>query len=184
MAKDSTATFATDCKANIYFAPTGTALPADTDVAIGAAWLNIGYLLDPPDFSRDVKTNSEKPWNACSPIRELVEEENIEVTMKFEQISKLTDELYWGGGTWTNPTATSTVFVPAGGVAERGMIIQVFDGTNELRFCFEKVGVTKVGKLGLVKAKLSYREITLKRLVGPSSPNDFKIEYNWAVPTA
>lgn len=184
MAKDASATFATDCKANIYFAPANTTLPADTGVAIGAAWLNIGYLLDPPDFSRDVKSNEERPWNACSPVRTLVEEENIEVTFKFQQVSKLSEELYWGGGTWANPTATSTVFTPAGGVAERALIIQVFDGTNELRYCFEKVGVTKIGKLGLDKAKLSYREITVKRLVGASSPNDFLVEYNWAVPAA
>lgn len=183
MGKSTPDTFAPDCKANIYFAPSNTPFPASTAVALPAAWLNVGFLEDAPDFSRDVKVNEEQPWNSCSPVRTLMDEENIEVSLKFQQISTIVEELYWGPGTWTNPTAATTVFTPAGGLAERALAIELTDGTKVVRWLFAKVGVSKIGKLKSDKAKLASREVTLKRLAGATQP-DFQIQYSWAVPVA
>ena len=163
MPKDATQVRSADCNAKLLLAPVGTARPVGPTTAFSAAWIDMGYLIDPPDYKRELKTNDIEAWNACDPLRSLVESDVASLSLVLAQTNQANWEAYFGLGAWAAVTG-GREFTPTTGAVEKAMALEITDATNVLRIGWFRATVSDIGKLSMDKAKeLSY-ELTLKRL--------------------
>lgn len=185
MAKDANSVVIPDALSNLYLAPVGTAFPADASTAPAVAWVNAGYLKDPPDQSRDITTNDVTMWNSDDPIATRVTEDVTELTIVFGQTTELTVPMYLGDGTWSVPSGVNARFIPAAGSTfpEKAVMVEITDGVKVVRFQWARMGVTKVDKLTMDKADAMTYAVTLKKLK-PASGNSFVFDANYDVATA
>lgn len=164
MSKDATAVRSPDAECEAYFADTGTTLPTSYDDTLDAAFESAGYLEDPPDFAPERPTIDITAWNSDEPLRTLLEQENVEVTLKLQQTSQLAIELYWGLGTWESDGGDGAKWTPSTGTVEKAFVLHLTDGDEVLRYVFERVGVSSIGAMSLARGSAISYEVTLKKL--------------------
>lgn len=170
MPKDATQVRTADCQSKFWVGPVGTVRPVGPTTAFGAGWVDMGYLTDAPDLKRDLSANDIEGWNACDPLRTIIEKNDAELTVVLAQTNSANWELYFGLGTWAAVTG-GREFTPTAGVVEKALAIEVNDGTNVLRLGWHRAGVSDIGKLNLDKADAITYEVTFKRLAPATGPS-------------
>lgn len=177
MSKDATQVLSVDAECEFFFAPEGTTVPTTAEGALDAAFESIGYLEDPPDFSLEKPTSDITAWNADDPIRTLIENENLEVTIKAQQTNELAHELYWGKGTWASDGGDGMTWTPQSGAVVKAGVLHLTDGDYVFRHVFKRLSVSSVGVQNLARAQAVSYEVTLKRLA-VDTPYPTQL-YNW-----
>lgn len=89
---------------HVFVAPLGTAAPADTTTAWGAAWHDLGYTDNTGvKFSKKDKLDKIDSWQTASAVRHVFSAR--ELTLKFSMIQINTDTLpfFFGGNPTANP---------------------------------------------------------------------------------
>lgn len=151
----------------LYLAPVGSTAPTNHSSAPDAAFIDIGYVKDPPKIRRDRTTVDIEAWNEDDPIRTVLDKEKNDFTVKLMQVTNEALKLYYRGGT-TATAGTGKKFTPAGTDQERAMVLDVIDGSNVFRLYVARLQVVSVGELSFPKANTADMEITFRRLA-PSS---------------
>ena len=132
-------------RVNVYLAPTGTAAPADAEVAMPAAWKHVGHsvpdslsLAAEPEFG---EVNSHQSDYA---IRRFKTSDSASLSVDLLQWSAENFRTVYGGGTIT-PISGSTgqfKFVPpklSDAALEQSCIVEIIDGEKVYRFVYVNV---------------------------------------------
>ena len=132
--------------AAVHVAPVGTTLPTDSDSALNAAFLELGYTTDDGIQFSDTKTVEDiKAHQSFYPVRRIVTERGSSVSFELEQWNGDTVRLAFGGGTVTEPTSGEYKYVPPDpeDIDERAMVIEWQDGTREYRLVIPRGNVSE-----------------------------------------
>lgn len=131
---------------HVYIAPVGTALPANINATLNAAWLDLGYLNEDgiqPKFG--LTTTDIRSWQADTPIRRIIDARTGEVAISLMQWDHNTVPLAYGGGTWVDDGAGLfhyTFPTPTDVIAEKALLFDVTDGPIHLMFCFYRATIS------------------------------------------
>jgi hypothetical protein len=146
---------------NLYKAPVGTAMPTDVTAALAVAWKELGYTETGPSMSVDASKEQFTPWQAVSPVREVVTSQMVTATFTLWQRNAETLKLAWGGGTVTG--TTTKIFTPpaVATVSEGAFVFEIVDGTVKDRYLIPRASISLAGEVSFAKDAVTGYEIEL-----------------------
>lgn len=153
----------------VAIAPVGTTLPTDAVAALDPAFTELGYLTeDGVSFAPSLTVEEIGAWQSLAPVRTLLTEYGIEISMTLMEWTEQNLVLAFGGGQFTdNGDGTWDFLLPLPG--ERvpwSVIIEGQDGDNRYRIVLERVELTDAGETTFQKGDASGFPITMKALAG------------------
>jgi hypothetical protein len=154
----------------VYVADIGTSLPAvnsDPTAALSASWVGLGYTTeDGVAFSVTPDVTDFKAWQSRLAVRREFNAQELQVTCSLEQWNEETVVLAFGGGAITNAGGFYTYTFPAAGDAldERSMVVDVQDGTRNMRIVIPRGNVTDAVEAKFQRTELAVLPITFKSL--------------------
>lgn len=141
----------------VSIAPYGTALPDGSTAvreSLDAAFVDLGFTTeDGVELTDGVSVNEVMAWQSSYPVRRLVSEYTGAVGFSLLQWSKDIFEQVLSGVVTEEVADTVHKFTPtrAGVVAEKSMVVDFDDGTEEYRWVFPKVGLASDIVIPLVR---------------------------------
>jgi hypothetical protein len=146
---------------NLYKAPIGTAMPSDTTTALAVAWKELGYTETGPSMSVDASKEQFTPWQAVSPVREVITSQMVTATFTLWQRNAETLKLAWGGGTVTG--TTTRVYTPpaVATVNEGAFVFEIVDGAIKDRYLIPRASISLAGDVSFAKDAVTGFEIEL-----------------------
>ncbi|CAL9530496.1 phage tail protein [Streptomyces sp. enrichment culture] len=161
----------------ILVAPAETAGPADTTVAWGAAWKDLGYTsTDGIKLSKKDKLDPIDTWQSLSPARFVLSDRDLTVKFQMMQMNEDTLPFFMGGGSITETAASSGVYkyevATNPEVNERALGIEFTDGSSVIyRFVIPRGHVTDTEEMSLARNSAIKLGVTFSALaVKDSSP--------------
>lgn len=155
-------------KGDIYIAPVGTSLPTTEVAALNGAFINLGYTTEEGTSLNYGQTTEEiGAWQSATPVRRIRTGTSMAVTFNLLQFNRLSTSLAFGGGTWSNASATSWRYDPPDeddAVAEYAMVVDWQDGSKKTRLVMERSTVSEDVQTTLVRTNAAVLPITLKSL--------------------
>lgn len=144
----------------MYVAPVGTAAPADSAAALGAAWVEVGYTTeDGSSFATDPAFEEVRSHQSDFPTRLLKTGDTATVGAVLQEFSRRNFEVAFGGGTITTIAAGQYRYdPPATGVSVPvAVLLEIVDGSKVYRFVVPKarnrsgvdLGLNKTSEAGL-----------------------------------
>jgi hypothetical protein len=136
----------------IYIAPSGTAGPADINVAWPGAFYHLGYATtDGVTLQRTLDTEEVRSWQAIGVQRYLITGVGLTCAFGLQQFNKTTLALYLGGGTWVAQGGSSYRFAISNTptIDERVLGIEWTDGSLKYRFVMVRSMASETGELTL-----------------------------------
>jgi hypothetical protein len=150
----------------VYVAPTGTTAPTDSDTALDAAFIDLGYVsADGIAETIDKSTNQIRSWQDGSLVREVVSEGTYSVEMTFIETNEAVLELYYG------VTQTSGKFSidPRKTGGRQAFVIDVIDGASIERTYVPSGEITSVGERTLASGEAIGYQVTVTAYADASS---------------
>jgi hypothetical protein len=133
----------------IYFAPVGTALPAensDPTAALPSTWVGGGFVSE-DGFGHNLARVVEeiRAFQALTPIRRVKTEENINLVFALMQWNETNLVFALGGGSVVSSGGFHTFRYPApeDGLAEHAVVMDIADGDKHYRFAFYRGSVSE-----------------------------------------
>lgn len=152
----------------IYIAPVGTALPATEVATLNGAFIDLGYTTEEgTSLNYGQTTEDIGAWQSASPVRRIRTGTSLTVTFNLLQFNRLSFKLAFGGGTWSNASATSWRYDPPDeddAIAEYAMVVDWQDGSKVTRLVVERGTVTEDVQTSLVRTNAAVLPISLKAL--------------------
>lgn len=150
----------------VYVAPTGTAGPTDSDGALNAAFVDLGYIsADGVSEALDRNTTQIRSWQDGSLVREIVSEGTYSVSMTFIETKESVLELYYGntmvnGELEIDPRSTG---------GRRSFVIDVVDAGSIERIYIPQGEVTSLGERTLASGEAIGYQVTVTAYADDSS---------------
>lgn len=166
--------------AAVHVAPVGTTLPTDSDSALNAAFIDLGYTTqDGLKFSDQKSIEDIRAHQEFYPVRRIVTERASTVTFELEQWNGDTVRLAFGGGTVTEPTSGEYKYVPPSPetVDERSLVLEWQDGTREYRLVVPRGMVTETVETNLTRTGHAGLPITFS-VLGETGVDPWQIYTN------
>lgn len=161
-------------KGNIYIAPVGTTLPTTEVTALNNAFIDLGYTTEEgTSLNYGQTTEDIGAWQSATPVRRIRTGTDLTVTFNLLQFNRLSFSLAFGGGTWSNASATSWRYDPPDeddSLAEYAVVIDWQDGSKVTRLVIERGTVSEDVSTSLVRTNAAVLPISLKALK-PTSGN-------------
>jgi len=157
----------------VSVAPVGTAAPADTAVALAAAYKDVGYTTeDGVQFTDQPTTEEIRAWQSYYAVRRITTAREGSIAFTMQQMDKTTMALYFGGGTFTQVTAGNFKYDPpvsGDAVYERACIIEFRDGASRIwRIVTPKVSLRESTEITFNKGQNAQLAVTLS-IIGSDS---------------
>lgn len=155
---------------DLYIAPYGTTLPADTDprAALNAAFSNVGYLSDDGmSLAAGASVEDIRVWQKQNPARRIVTERTFSASGSLAQWNEETFAVAFGGGEWTTTAAGVYRYdPPADGAAitEYAAVLDWQDGDRLYRTVIQRATLADDVETQLVRNGPSLLPITLNAL--------------------
>ncbi len=160
-------------KGNIYIAPVGTSLPATEVATLNGSFIDLGYTTEEgTSLTYGQTTEDIGAWQSPDPVRRIRTGTSMTVTFNLLQFNRLSFSLAFGGGTWSNASATSWRYDPPDsddGLAEYAMVVDWQDGSKKTRLVVERGTVSEDVSTSLVRTNAAVLPISLKALKPDSS---------------
>lgn len=152
---------------DLYVAPTGTTLPADSTTALDAAFDHVGYINEDGAQLSDAKTvQTVKAWQAFYAVRRIVTDRDFTVGIGLREWNAVTVPLAFGG-TITEPDPTGAPgefkFTPPSPEDrdERAVVVEWQDGTKNYRLVIPAAETSDTVNTALLRTAPSDLPITL-----------------------
>lgn len=163
----------------VYVAPVGTALPANAESALNAAFLGLGYHTeDGVSVNQTPEIVEHGAWQTKHPIRRVREAEEFLITFALLQWNEVNVPLAFGGGDIIDLGSGQYRFDPpveSDELDERALIADVIDGDRRLRWVIPRGSVTEGVTSEFTRASMSGIPITFKAL----APEDGSKAWYW-----
>lgn len=177
--KDAASTVVSDVNSKLWLAPVGTVMPADHATALNAAFIDMGYLKEPPSVEPGRSTKSLDAWNSGGrPIRNVLETDAVIIKAMLLQTTTETLKLAFRGGTAV-VAGTGIKFTPGTTDQERAMVLEITDGTKVYRELYRRVAVDTIGARSWPDDEMQVWEMSFE-VLEPSSGAAFEILTNIA----
>lgn len=156
---------------SVYVAPIGSAVPADIATALGADWVDLGYLSEDGVKATDSKTIEQiKGWQSFYALRRIVTERNLALAFTLIQFSREQFQLGFGGGEVVALTTPDTGYRfdppdPAD-IDERMMAVEWADGDKNYRIIVPRGLVTSNVEINIARNKATELPITFDLIGG------------------
>jgi hypothetical protein len=124
----------------VYFAPTATALPTDSDTALDAAYLDVGYISDDGVTQTiGVDTTDIVAWQNSDVVRKV--QTSHDVTFQFTMIetNENSMEAFYGN------YSTGTIEITGDQLPRQRMVLEVIDGDDHIRVVIPDAQVIERG---------------------------------------
>ncbi len=151
----------------VFVAPVGTAAPIDSDSALAAGWVDMGYINENGVVFRDSKTLAEiRVWQLFYVARRIVTGRDAQIVFALSQWNDDTVKLGFGGGTVTEPDPVGRPgeykYVPPAPetIDERAAIVAWTDGTRDYRLHIPRGMVVEAVETNLVRTSNAELPIT------------------------
>jgi hypothetical protein len=149
--------------ATVRFAPVGTAVPTDLTTAYSGTWVDVGYLgEDGIAFDPSVDVNQIMAMQDFYPVRTIVTQRGLDITLPLLEWKKGNIELALGGGSVATTSGVHKYTPPAPeDVMEKAMAIAWADGDKDYRWHFARVMVTDLASFTLARTDPATLPITV-----------------------
>lgn len=125
----------------VYFAPAATPIPTDTTTALNVAFVELGYVTeDGITQSMDTETTDIRAWQNGDTVRSLRTAHTVTYQFSLLETSTAVLQAFYG-----NATASSVNVTGASSPARGRWVVQVVDGTNNIRIVIPDGEVTEWG---------------------------------------
>lgn len=152
----------------IQVAPFGTTLPTNVSTTLNAAFVELGYVSDQGvTFTATPTVVDIGSWQTMTAIRRIVTARTLTAACQAQQWNQETVALAFGGGTWTMaPAGTYNYVPPADGdaLSDYSVVIDVNDGTKDLRWVLKRVNITDAVTVNLVNNAAALLPLTFSAL--------------------
>jgi|SRR6266545_50010 len=159
----------------VYVAPGGTAVPADVNAALNAAFVDVGYVSEEGvTTSRSLTTEQVRAWQSISTIRYLITEVGYTLSWQMMQYNKTTLPFWLGGGSIVAQGGGLFKYVVSSAptIDERAVVIEWTDGaTIKNRIVIARGMVTEGGDATIGRGAAVQLPITFAAMT-PSSGTD------------
>lgn len=148
----------------IYVGPVGTAAPTDSDSALHANFIELGYTSEDGVTVTDSKDiENVEAWQSFYAIRKIVTGREFTVAFALRQWNEHTVKLAFGGGTVANNGAGEFSYTPPDpeDLDERAVVIDWQDDDKNYRLYVPKAIVTDNVETNLTRASAADLPITL-----------------------
>ena len=130
-------------------APTGTAAPTSSSVALNASFVDLGYVGEEGVVeSRERSTSDIKAWQNADVVRTVVTDGKATFSLTLIESSKPVIELVYGAVT-TGASATDgkITVIPTATGGRKSFVIDVVDGAEKKRIYIPQGEVTETGDI-------------------------------------
>jgi len=164
---------------DVYFAPVGTAFPT-LFTAPATPWESVGHITTDGPRPSGFDADSEKFYSWQSPrtaIRSAPGQTEPTFSADLMQVNPNTLSLYFGPGTLTADVWTPT---PGAVAPESALVIDIFDGDDQYRWCIKRVQPSAAGEINLTSSELATFPVRFDMLAAPdnSAPFEFRMPPN------
>ncbi len=152
---------------SVNVGPVGTALPANSTVALNAAYKNLGYVdEDGVSITPGVEVTEIAAWQSAVPVKTTLDTVTLEVSFNLLQINQDAWSLYFFVGTWTNSFGQAKMTVPSSpGNQEKTLIIDWEDeNTDNYRLVIPRAFLADREALQLVRNNAQLVGLTFKAM--------------------
>lgn len=120
---------------NVWVAAPATAAPTDSDTALAAGWVNLGFISeDGATFTEGKSVTDIGAWQSFYPIRRIITDRTVAVHFSLRQWSQPTVEFALGGQVSTNGAGEFKYEPPSPELFdERSLVLEWLDGTKNYR---------------------------------------------------
>jgi hypothetical protein len=140
----------------VYFAPIATAIPNDAYEALNVAFLDVGYISeDGVTESQGTDTNDITAWQNGAVVRRVQTSHVLTFQFTMIETNPNTMELYYGDFT------SGTTQVLGSTQDRRRFVIDVVDGTDNIRIVVPDGQVTEFGDVTYVNGDAVGRQVTV-----------------------
>lgn len=146
----------------LFVAPVGSTAPTDATSALDAAWLGLGYVgEDGVTEAYDETIEEIVAWQNAAVVRSNTTESKATLKLKLIETKKRTLELYHKGSTVVTNGAEYKIDVKTPTTDLRAFVLQVVDGTKDLRIYVPTGEVTERGEIVYANGEPVGFEVTL-----------------------
>lgn len=161
-----------------YFAPVGTALPANATAAPNAAFYKVGYLSeDGPTFRAGQEVQAYPAWQKKQPIRKDIADNNVSISFALLQWNAENIKFAFGGGKIVDLGASGFRYdPPAAGdsLAENALILDVQDGGFVTRLVIPRGNIEEDVETQFQRSSMATLPITFSVI----APDDGALPWN------
>lgn len=152
--------------AGVWLAPVGSTLPTTASEALDAAFWTVGYVGDDGvSLGGDSSSEDVFAWQSVAPVKTIITGRQMTVGFTLIETSPETLALYFDTDAPTETGGAFTLDVPSTpGAKEYAVVVDVQDGTTELRFVFPKSALSEAGEITVTKSGVIGYPVTLKAL--------------------
>lgn len=175
MSLDATQTLI-ESTGDVYLAPVGTPFPTDFDQPAGP-WTSVGHITTEGPRPSGFDADTEKFYSWQSPktaIRTALGQTEPQFAVDLYQVNANTLGLFFGPG-----TLTDDVWVPTPGAVapEAAMVIDIFDGDRQYRWCLKRVQPSPAGEINFTSSELATFPVKFDMLAAAdgSAPFEFRL---------
>jgi hypothetical protein len=157
---------------DVYLAPIGSTVPADTVAPWAAAWKQLGFIQTGFTYTPTYTTTDINTWQALEPVRLIAASVTREFTFTLQQTNMTTFSLALGGAVITNGTAGAYTWTlnNAANVQEYAFGFEWSDGVTKSRWVVERGALTALTPITFSRtAEVGYA-ISMRALV-PTTGN-------------
>jgi hypothetical protein len=158
----------------VRVAPVGTAVPTTLVATYDVAWKDLGYLAeDGIGFDPSVDVNQIMAMQDFYPVRTIVTQRGLDITLPLLEWKKGNLEFALGGGAVTTTTGVHKYEPPEPeDVAESALAIEWADGTKNYRWHFARVMATDLASFTLARTDPATLPVTVA-VMGASGVKPF-----------
>lgn len=169
----------------IFFAPTGTAIPASIAAPLGVGWRDVGYVSEDGATFTDGKTlESVRAWQSLHDLRKFVSSKETSVAFSLMQFSGENVKTAFGGGQITEQATGAYRYTPPDPAhIEEGMLaVEWEDGDHDFRLILPRGMVTETVETTISRTAAGLLPITFG-VLGEDGTDPFILDTNhpsWA----
>lgn len=159
---------------SVYVAPVGSTAPVEPDVALDAAFVDLGANTeDGLGLTPSRSIEKIRAWQSAKAVRTIITEDELSISFSLMQWNEQSLALALGGGTFSATTGGATKYVPpaSGTVDERAFVFEWLDGDIASRIYVPRGMVTEVDEITVANTGAIALALTVEVL--GSSPDDF-----------
>lgn len=155
--------------ATVRLAPVGTAVPTDLVTAYAGTWVDVGYLAeDGIGFDPSVDVNQIMAMQDFYPVRTIVTQRGLDITLPFLEWKKGNLEFALGGGATTTTSGVHKYEPPEPEeVDETALAVEWHDGDKDYRWHFARVMATDLASFSLARTDPATLPITVAVMGSP-----------------
>jgi hypothetical protein len=163
----------------LYYGPKGTTVPTDATTALGAGFIQTGYISE-DGLTQEITRDSEdiKAWGGDTVLTTQTEYSEKFTFSLLETLDANVKKLVYGDANVTETSGAITAISNSAELAEHAMVFEMVQGGRAVRRVVPCAKVTEIGEITYVDGEPVAYELTITAL--PDASGNASYEYTAA----